>query len=95
MTLPAEAEEYIHRIGRVGRAEARGLAISIVGTEKEKVSASGRRRRVLHRAPACAYRHAPDGAPGTRPGLVPPVQSQGPRPRLHKVRRARLPWVVS
>jgi ATP-dependent RNA helicase DDX1 len=30
MTLPDEAENYIHRIGRVGRAERMGLAISIV-----------------------------------------------------------------
>jgi ATP-dependent RNA helicase DDX1 len=30
MTLPDEAEQYIHRIGRVGRAERMGLAISIV-----------------------------------------------------------------
>lgn len=33
MTLPDEAEQYIHRIGRVGRAERMGLAISIVGPE--------------------------------------------------------------
>jgi len=39
MTLPDEVENYIHRIGRVGRAELLGLAISIVApTEvKEKV----------------------------------------------------------
>lgn len=39
MTLPDEAENYIHRIGRVGRAERMGLAISIVAGEsiKEKV----------------------------------------------------------
>lgn len=38
MTLPDEAENYIHRIGRVGRAECMGLAISIVcDSEKEKV----------------------------------------------------------
>lgn len=30
MTLPDEAEDYIHRVGRVGRAERMGLAISIV-----------------------------------------------------------------
>lgn len=30
LTLPDEAEQYIHRIGRVGRAERMGLAISIV-----------------------------------------------------------------
>jgi ATP-dependent RNA helicase DDX1 len=33
MTLPDEAENYIHRIGRVGRAERMGLAISIVAGE--------------------------------------------------------------
>lgn len=39
MTLPDEAENYIHRIGRVGRAERMGLAISIVADEglEEKV----------------------------------------------------------
>lgn len=31
MTLPDEAEQYIHRIGRVGRAERMGLAISLIG----------------------------------------------------------------
>lgn len=39
MTLPDAAENYIHRIGRVGRAERMGLAISIVAADKipEKV----------------------------------------------------------
>jgi ATP-dependent RNA helicase DDX1 len=39
MTLPDEAEHYIHRIGRVGRADRMGLAISLVATDgaKEKV----------------------------------------------------------
>eukprot|EP00035_Acanthoeca_spectabilis_P037034 m.43232 g.43232 ORF g.43232 m.43232 type:complete len:731 (+) comp8404_c0_seq2:376-2568(+) len=37
MTLPDEKENYIHRIGRVGRAERMGLAVSLVGTHKEKV----------------------------------------------------------
>eukprot|EP00439_Symbiodinium_sp_Y106_P087040 s244_g38.t1 len=35
-TLPDDIENYIHRIGRCGRAERMGLAISIVATEKEK-----------------------------------------------------------
>jgi ATP-dependent RNA helicase DDX1 len=35
-TLPDRPETYIHRIGRVGRAEATGLAISIVATQPEK-----------------------------------------------------------
>jgi ATP-dependent RNA helicase DDX1 len=39
MTLPAsdEKESYVHRIGRVGRADRMGLAISIVSTVREKV----------------------------------------------------------
>ena len=37
MTLPDEKENYIHRIGRVGRAARMGLAISLVSTVKEKV----------------------------------------------------------
>ena len=36
-TLPAEESDYIHRIGRVGRADAMGLALSIVSTVPEKV----------------------------------------------------------
>jgi len=36
-TLPDDIENYIHRIGRCGRAERMGFAISIVATEKEKV----------------------------------------------------------
>jgi len=37
MTLPDESESYIHRIGRVGRADRMGLAISLVATAPEKV----------------------------------------------------------
>ncbi|KAH9278967.1 ATP-dependent RNA helicase DDX1 [Echinococcus granulosus] len=37
VTLPDEKQNYIHRIGRVGRAERMGLAISLVSTCKEKV----------------------------------------------------------
>ena len=37
VTLPDKAEDYIHRVGRVGRAEHIGLAISIVSKYKEKV----------------------------------------------------------
>lgn len=37
VTLPDDKANYIHRIGRVGRAERMGLAISLVATEPEKV----------------------------------------------------------
>ena len=36
-TLPDRPEMYVHRIGRVGRAERMGLAISLVGTVDERV----------------------------------------------------------
>eukprot|EP01111_Echinosteliopsis_oligospora_P009475 TRINITY_DN2783_c0_g1_i3.p1 TRINITY_DN2783_c0_g1~~TRINITY_DN2783_c0_g1_i3.p1 ORF type:complete len:728 (+),score=242.80 TRINITY_DN2783_c0_g1_i3:111-2294(+) len=36
-TLPDKPEDYIHRVGRVGRADRMGLAISLVGFDQEKV----------------------------------------------------------
>lgn len=38
MTLPDEKETFVHRIGRVGRADRMGLAISLCAAVKEKVS---------------------------------------------------------
>ena len=37
LTLPDEKSNYLHRIGRVGRAERMGLAISLVSQVPEKV----------------------------------------------------------
>lgn len=37
VTLPDDKANYVHRIGRVGRAERMGLAISLVSTVPEKV----------------------------------------------------------
>ena len=37
VTLPDEKSNYVHRIGRVGRAERMGLAISLVSDVPEKV----------------------------------------------------------
>lgn len=37
MTLPNDPANYVHRIGRVGRAERMGLAISLLSTVPEKV----------------------------------------------------------
>ena len=37
LTLPDRSEDYIHRIGRVGRADTMGLAISIVAAKNERV----------------------------------------------------------
>ncbi|XP_029191100.2 ATP-dependent RNA helicase DDX1-like isoform X2 [Acropora millepora] len=37
VTFPDDKQNYVHRIGRVGRAERMGLAISLVSDVKEKV----------------------------------------------------------
>lgn len=37
MTLPDSVEQYIHRIGRVGRSDATGLSFSLVSKYEEKV----------------------------------------------------------
>jgi ATP-dependent RNA helicase DDX1 len=37
VTLPDEKQNYVHRIGRVGRADRMGLAISLVSKVQEKV----------------------------------------------------------
>lgn len=37
VTLPDDKQNYVHRIGRVGRADRMGLAISLVAKVKEKV----------------------------------------------------------
>ena len=44
MTLPDKEEDYVHRVGRVGRADVMGLAISLVSAQKEKVWFYDKRR---------------------------------------------------
>jgi len=44
MTLPDKEEDYVHRVGRVGRAETMGLAISFVSIVHEKVWFYDRRK---------------------------------------------------
>ncbi len=53
MTLPSMSEDYIHRIGRVGRADCIGMAISLVATEPEKVP-RGSRRAFMQRSRSIA-----------------------------------------
>lgn len=48
--LPYHAEDYVHRIGRTGRAGASGLAVSLVGPDEEKLL-SGVERFINHPLP--------------------------------------------
>lgn len=47
LTLPDDKQNYVHRIGRVGRADRMGLAVSLVATVKEKVGSSSPLKEVL------------------------------------------------
>ena len=40
MTFPDDKQNYVHHIGRVGRAECMRLALLPVATVKEKVSST-------------------------------------------------------
>lgn len=50
VTLPDEKSNYVHRIGRVGRAERMGLAFSIVSAVPEKVSKASFYREAQYRS---------------------------------------------
>ena len=79
--LPNVPEDYVHRIGRTGRAGATGKAISFVDGEEKPYLASIERliKRSIERAPVPAFvTHAPDPGDSERPPRD-PRQSSGRR----------------
>ncbi|KAF8820530.1 putative ATP-dependent Rna helicase DDX1 [Cardiosporidium cionae] len=56
MTLPDESDQFFHRVGRVGRAEKIGLAISIVSTKKERVCCEFDSKSIMYRYHKCPNR---------------------------------------
>ncbi len=82
--VPAATEDYIHRVGRTGRAEATGEAFTFVAPEDEPGLRAIERAigRPLPRVllPDFDYRQAPPGAPpAPRPPARPP-RGRSPRP---------------
>ena len=58
VTLPDEKQNYVHRIGRVGRADRMGLAISLVSKVKEKVNKlGGSKGHTVHILSLCVIAH--------------------------------------
>lgn len=76
--MPNEPETYVHRIGRTGRAEARGVALSFCDREEQKYlidveKITRKKVPVVTDHPYTAGADAP----------VPPRQQRGPRPSRH------------
>jgi ATP-dependent RNA helicase RhlE len=77
--LPHVPEDYVHRIGRTGRAGAEGEAVSFVSSEERPLLAAI--ERLMHRT--IEEREVP----GFEPGLTaPPVREQQPRGAGHGAR---------
>ncbi len=80
--MPYVPEDYIHRIGRTGRAGASGEAVSFCAPDEEKLLAEIERllKRSIPVAPPesfVAARRGPRVAPAARPSQ--PAQGQAPR----------------
>jgi ATP-dependent RNA helicase RhlE len=90
--MPHVAEDYVHRIGRTGRAGIEGEAVSLVSPEERPLLAAIERlmnRKVESRTvtgfQAAASRPAPAHKPHHRPAHQPPQQPQ-PRPASRRSR---------
>ncbi len=84
--LPMVAEDYVHRIGRTGRAGAEGLAISLVSHEEEGLLRDIRRllKQEIEMVPVTGFEPS---RPLRVDGTAKPVQNQRPQ------RHARRPHV--
>ena len=90
--MPHVAEDYVHRIGRTGRAGVEGEAVSLVSPEERPLLAAIERlmnRKVESRAvtgfQAAGPRTAPPHRPHSRPAHQPAQQPQ-PRPASRRSR---------
>ncbi|HET6629563.1 MAG TPA: DEAD/DEAH box helicase [Woeseiaceae bacterium] len=86
--LPQVAEDYVHRVGRTGRAGLEGEAVSLVAPEEKPLLADIERllKRTLPRTQVQGFE--PDASAARRPATnaPPPRDSRG---RKHRKRRGR------
>ncbi len=94
--IPHAAEDYVHRIGRTGRAGAKGTALSLVSPEEEKylVDIEKLIKTTIEKETA-SVPHVPRGE--ARPQSAPrePRESREPRQAYHKPvpnKPAHDPW---
>lgn len=66
--IPFNAEDYIHRIGRTGRAGASGIAISFVGTANDTKLMADIERLTQQKIELLALDFAPPASQSRRPG---------------------------
>ena len=81
--LPHAPEDYVHRIGRTGRAGLPGEAISLVATDEMKFLEDIERllKRKMPRANATGFRaRSGRGEPAPSRGHAPPQHHERPRP---------------
>jgi len=89
--LPHVAEDYVHRIGRTGRAGSEGEAISLVGPDENSLLAAIERlvKRNIERRMEPGFELAPRGsAPPVDPDDRPARGRQGQQRRGNEPRRA-------
>jgi len=99
--MPHVAEDYVHRIGRTGRAGVEGEAVSLVSPEERPLLAAIERlmnRKVESRAvtgfqaagPRSAPAHSPHHRPAHQPAQQPQSRPASRRSRAHEPRLGAL-----
>lgn len=84
--LPNVAEDYVHRIGRTGRAAATGLAVSLVAIDEQGLLTAIERllKQSIPRMALAGYE--PD--PTIKPEPIPPKKTANKKHRRHSVAKA-------
>lgn len=82
--VPHHAEDYVHRIGRTGRAGATGIAISLF-TDEDAENIAEVEKLIGQKIPRAGAALAPDGP--TNPVSSPPSASETAAPKVERAPR--------